>query len=84
MGPGGADSDDVTSIPVDCLRCGKRHHLLRTHHSTIDEGECPRCGYLGWAPAPSSNVARRAASQIRPRISGDPRPSPFAPQARSA
>jgi predicted nucleic acid-binding Zn-ribbon protein len=69
----------VTTIPVDCLRCGKRHHLLRTHHSTMDEGECPRCGYLGWAPVPE-----RTTLQGRARTAGEPLPRVIGPRTRLA
>ena len=44
-----ADTYDMTAIPVECLRCGKRHQIMRASRSTIHEGECPRCGYVGWA-----------------------------------
>jgi hypothetical protein len=29
---------------VECLACGLPRII------TVDAGECPRCGYVGWAP----------------------------------
>jgi hypothetical protein len=29
---------------VECLACGLPRIV------TVDAGECPRCGYVGWAP----------------------------------
>jgi hypothetical protein len=50
----------VETTWVECLRCGEqrasRPGPLRCHEA----GECPRCGYVGWADAAElSERARR-------------------------
>jgi predicted RNA-binding Zn-ribbon protein involved in translation (DUF1610 family) len=61
-----ADTYDMTAIPVECLRCGKRHQIMRASRSTIHEGECPRCGYVGWTPARAA--MRRLLAPARARL----------------
>src|SRR5438876_1004619 len=34
---------------VECLACGARRSLIAGTHSHLATGECPRCGYVGWA-----------------------------------
>jgi Zn ribbon nucleic-acid-binding protein len=44
---------------VECLRCGEPHRLRESGLRYVQQGECPRCGYLGWAvPGEISDVAR--------------------------
>jgi hypothetical protein len=42
---------------VECLSCGLQRLVA------IDEGECPRCGYLGWAA--SDAVTEDLRRQLR-------------------
>jgi hypothetical protein len=45
---------------VECLRCGRFRTAERERSERLDPGECPRCGYLGWAlVADLSEPARR-------------------------
>ena len=46
---------------VECLRCGDRHPLPGSRWLQVRDSECPRCGYLGWAPpaTPDDDVRRR-------------------------
>ena len=50
---------------VECLRCGEGHELVRSFLRKVQEGECPRCGYLGWAEA--SELTERARRALRER-----------------
>jgi Zn ribbon nucleic-acid-binding protein len=53
----------VETLTVECLRCGERHRLVRQR--TLQLGECPRCGYLGWAePRSLSEDLRRALRDV--------------------
>ena len=46
---------------VECLACGARRALVPGVHSHLATGECPRCGYVGWAlPDDLSEQSRRA------------------------
>jgi hypothetical protein len=37
---------------VTCLECRCVYRQAQTPLAVIQEGACPRCGYVGWAPAP--------------------------------
>ncbi len=52
-------------LHVECLRCGERHRLLRPRFGYVQQGECPRCGYLGWAGA--SDLSERSRQDLRDR-----------------
>jgi hypothetical protein len=56
----------VTSVTVECLRCGERHELARAETGWLQEGECPRCGYVGWAESASLSERNRRALRDRP------------------
>jgi hypothetical protein len=45
---------------VECLSCG--------HQRVVedDPGECPRCGYVGWAPTDDLNETLRRRLRHRP------------------
>lgn len=43
------DLPSVDRIAVECLCCGQRRIVAQTPHTFMQVGECPRCGYLGWA-----------------------------------
>ena len=46
---------------VECLACGERRSLDAGAHTNLATGECPRCGYVGWAlPGDLSEQSRRA------------------------
>ena len=40
----------MDSLALECLRCGTTRLARRDDHKRLDSPECPRCGYLGWAP----------------------------------
>ena len=59
-------------MDVVCLRCGCSHSLPRVSWRCLQEGECPRCGYVGWAAKPNgarlpvrydASVARRLGTR---------------------
>jgi hypothetical protein len=50
---------------VECLRCGK-HHPLPHGTERLFAGECPRCGYLGWAAPLELTEAERRTMRERP------------------
>jgi len=56
----------VRTLDVECLRCGERHQLARSPWRQIQDGECPRCGYLGWADPADLNEPSRRALRERP------------------
>jgi hypothetical protein len=44
-------------LEVECLACGAHRRVVGLSHSEV--GECPRCGYCGWAePADLTNGER--------------------------
>jgi Zn ribbon nucleic-acid-binding protein len=46
---------------VECLACGERRSLDARAQTHLATGECPRCGYVGWAlPGDLSEQSRRA------------------------
>jgi len=52
---------------VECLACGERRSLNARAHSHLAIGECPRCGYVGWAlPGDLSEQSRRALRERPP------------------
>jgi ribosomal protein S27AE len=61
-----ADTFLVTSVTVECLRCGERHELRRSDERWIEQGDCPRCGYVGWAESAILTEPLRRALRERP------------------
>ncbi|MEX2210938.1 MAG: hypothetical protein WD689_04160 [Gaiellaceae bacterium] len=51
---------------VECLRCGDRHALERASRTYVQDSECPRCGYLGWASVLELDEALRRLIRTRP------------------
>jgi uncharacterized Zn finger protein len=55
----------MESLVVECLRCGSSREAkvapLREAHT-----ECPRCGYVGWAPVNALTERERRAIRERP------------------
>ena len=46
-------------VRIECLSCGARR-TTAADAAHLDPGECPRCGYVGWARAEDlTDVARR-------------------------
>ena len=45
---------------IECLSCGKTRRVGEV------EGECNRCGYVGWAEAASLSETLRRALRERP------------------
>ena len=43
------DNSDMESLVVECLRCGS-HREAEPSPLRKANPECPRCGYVGWAP----------------------------------
>ena len=54
------DDSSVERRTVECLSCGKMRRVGAV------EGECPRCGYVGWADAESITETLRRALRERP------------------
>ena len=54
---------------VECLACGARRALVVSEHTHLATGECPRCGYVGWAqPGDLSEQSRRALRERPPEL----------------
>jgi Zn ribbon nucleic-acid-binding protein len=54
------------TLLVECLRCGSTRAARRTVWRHLDMSECPRCGYLGWAPTDELTENERRALRDRP------------------
>jgi hypothetical protein len=53
-------------VRIECLGCGEARSVTAAPAATrLDPGECPRCGYLGWAP--SIALSERVRRGIRER-----------------
>lgn len=49
----------VDRLRIECLSCGARRSAS-DEAPHLDAGECPRCGYVGWARVEDlTEVARR-------------------------
>lgn len=46
-------------LAVECLRCGATRLARRDEWQRLESPECPRCGYLGWAPVLELTEAER-------------------------
>jgi DNA-directed RNA polymerase subunit RPC12/RpoP len=51
---------------VECLRCGSFRTVERERSQRLDPGECPKCGYLGWALFTDLTEATRRLLRERP------------------
>ena len=56
----------MESFVVECLRCGTSRIARRDVFKHFDSPECPRCGYLGWAPMLELTEADRRGLRERP------------------
>lgn len=50
---------------IECLGCGEARVVDALSHR-VDPGECPRCGYLGWAPSTALTEPMRRRIRERP------------------
>jgi DNA-directed RNA polymerase subunit RPC12/RpoP len=55
----------MESLVVECLRCGS-HRVKEQSPLRKASAECPRCGYVGWAPVGDLSERERRALQQRP------------------
>ena len=55
----------MESLVVECLRCGSHRQAKRDPLRKVDS-ECPRCGYVGWAPVEDLSDRDRRALRARP------------------
>jgi Zn ribbon nucleic-acid-binding protein len=54
----------MESLVVECLRCGS-HRQATPSPLRQANTECPRCGYVGWAPV--NDLTERERRQLRAR-----------------
>ena len=55
----------MESLVVECLRCGS-HRRLSSSPLRQANPDCPRCGYVGWAPVDALTEHERRAMRARP------------------
>jgi ribosomal protein S27AE len=55
----------VDAVRIECLGCGEARGM-DAHAHRLDPGECPRCGYLGWAPSTALTEPMRRRIRERP------------------
>ena len=41
----------METVAVECLRCCAPRLVAATPRQAVDAGDCPQCGYVGWAPS---------------------------------
>jgi hypothetical protein len=56
----------MEALAVECLRCGTARLARRDEWLRLDSPECPRCGYLGWAPVLELTEAERGRLRALP------------------
>ena len=59
------DNGPMESLVVECLRCGSHREASESPLRKANP-ECPRCGYVGWAPAGDLSERERRVLQSRP------------------
>jgi len=52
------------SLRIECLRCGETRARRPNHR--VDDHECPRCSYVGWASSAELSEAQRRLLRERP------------------
>ncbi len=52
-------------LVVECLRCGSSREADGSPLRQVNP-ECPRCGYVGWAPAGALTERERRIMRERP------------------
>jgi hypothetical protein len=55
----------MESLVVECLRCGSHREAEHAPLRKVN-AECPRCGYVGWAPVGDLTERDRRALRARP------------------
>ena len=53
----------MESLAVECLRCGAVRSWARSEARCIQQDDCPRCSYVGWAV--STELSERARGELR-------------------
>lgn len=57
----------MASHKVECLRCGAYRSVSDAGPRRVDTGECPRCGYVGWAlPLEVNESTRQKIRRLLP------------------
>jgi hypothetical protein len=56
----------MEAVAVECLSCGTSRLARRTVWQRFEAPECPRCGYLGWAPVVELSEVERRRLRERP------------------
>jgi hypothetical protein len=56
----------MESLVVECLRCGSSREAKSSPLRQVPNPECPRCGYVGWAPVSDLSEQERRALRNRP------------------
>ena len=57
----------METLRVECLGCGEARTFAHAVDARrVDPGECPRCGYLGWAPSTALTEPTRRRIRERP------------------
>jgi hypothetical protein len=57
----------MDALRVECLGCGEARTFSPAETARrIDPGECPRCGYVGWAPSSALTEPTRRRIRERP------------------
>jgi hypothetical protein len=55
------------AFTVECLRCGTaRKAEWKASSAHLEPGDCPRCGYVGWAETSDLSEPARRALRDRP------------------
>jgi DNA-directed RNA polymerase subunit RPC12/RpoP len=56
----------MASFRIECLHCGEVRRLDSSSHHGLNGGDCPRCGYVGWAPSAEVDETTRRLLRERP------------------
>jgi hypothetical protein len=55
----------MESLVVECLQCGTSRVARRDRFEHLEDPECAKCGYLGWAPVLELAEAKHRAPRER-------------------
>jgi hypothetical protein len=56
-----------TKLRIECLGCGEARVVPAAKPGRLlHPGECPRCGYVGWAPSAALSEPMRMRIRERP------------------
>jgi hypothetical protein len=56
----------VEKLRIECLGCGEARMIPAAEPGRMHPGECPRCGYVGWAPSAALSEPMRQRIRERP------------------